>query len=159
MAQTVSVSDGCLALQAVLLKLKREHLSQQLCLFRCRATTICRYDNTCLYNHWLAMGVGGYTTPLTICYLGTGCFHATASITPYSLLRKWRFSTQRVQMSQYVFLPSPMDKSAYEIIIQFVWANISYSELVDWFLRTLVWMLFYWRPPWSLTFYWISYTP
>jgi hypothetical protein len=29
------------------------------------------------------MGVDGYATPLTIGYLGIGCFHVTASVTRY----------------------------------------------------------------------------
>jgi hypothetical protein len=49
---------------------------------RCRATNICCYKNAYLYNRWLVMGVG-YVTPLTIGYLGIGCFHETASITRY----------------------------------------------------------------------------
>jgi hypothetical protein len=97
-----SLSAYCLALEIAILQLNREHLSYQLSLFCCSATTICCYDNTCLYNRWLVMGVGSYATPLTIGHIGIVKMLSYNCLSN-SLLRKWRFSTQRVQLSHYYY--------------------------------------------------------
>jgi hypothetical protein len=58
-------------LKTFLHRLNRKHLIEQLGSFIVAQWLFVAMRRMCLYSRWLVMGVGGFATPLTICYLGS----------------------------------------------------------------------------------------